>query len=139
MRRPRRLPSRAFDAFRLRYNHERPHQALGMATPATRYRASPRPFPEVLPPVDYAPGDLVRKVDSDGFISFRNRPFRISKALRAQPVALRPSAEDGRFEVYFCAQRVREIDLRAAGLSCGLVDDAERRPRGPQDPQPQPR
>jgi len=75
---------RAFDAFRLRYNHERPHEALGMAVPATRYRASARPFPEVLPPIDYAPGDLVRKVDGDGFISFRNRPWRIGKALRGE-------------------------------------------------------
>ena len=48
-----------------------------MAVPATRYRASARSFPEVLPPIDYAPGDLVRKVDGDGFISFRNRPWRI--------------------------------------------------------------
>ena len=127
---------RAFDAFRLRYNHERPHEALGLATPATRYRASARPFPEVLPPIDYAPADLVRKVDSDGFISFRNRPWRIGKALRGEPVALRATAEDGRFDVFFCSQRVREIDLAAAGPSCGLVDDAERRPQGPQDPQP---
>ncbi len=125
---------RAFDAFRLRYNHERPHEALGMAVPATRYRASARPFPEVLPPIDYAPGDLVRKVDGDGFISFRNRPWRIGKALRGEPVALRATATDGRFGVFFCSQRVREIDLGAAGPSCGLVDDAERRPQGPQDP-----
>lgn len=127
---------RGFDAFRARYNHERPHEALGMATPASRYRASPRAFPEALPPIDYAPGDAVRKVDISGFISFRNRPFRIGRALRGQPVALRPAAEDGRFEVWFCSQRVREIDLRA-GPSCGLVDDAERRPQGPQDPQQQ--
>jgi transposase InsO family protein len=129
---------RAFDAFRRRYNHERPHEALAMATPATRYRASARPFPRVLPPIDYPPGDAVRKVDGDGFISFRNRPFRVGRALRAQPVAVRATAEDGRFEIFFCSQRVREIDLRA-GPSCGLVDDAERRPQGPQDPQPQQR
>jgi transposase InsO family protein len=129
----------AFDRFRLRYNHERPHEALGMATPATRYRASARPFPDVLPPIDYLPGDLVRKVDSDGFISFRNRSFRIGKALRGERVALRTTAGDGRFAVYFCSQRVREIDLAAAGPSCGLVDDAGRRPQGPQDQQPQQR
>jgi hypothetical protein len=91
----------------------------------------------VLPPIDYLPDDLVRKVDSDGFISFKNRHFRIGKALRAQPVALRATDDDGRFAVYFCSQRVREIDLAAAGPSRGLVDDAGRRPQGPQDPQPQ--
>ena len=130
---------RAFDAFRQRYNHERPHEALGMAAPATRYRPSPRRFPEVLPPIDYGSGAAVRKVDGEGFISFRNRPFRIGRALRAQPVVLRPTAEDGVFAVCFCSQRVREIDLRpSAGPGCGLVDDAERRPQGPQPRQPQP-
>jgi len=37
----------AFDEWRLVYNHRRPHQALGMATPVARYRPSlcvyPRP------------------------------------------------------------------------------------------------
>ena len=28
---------RAFDAWRARYNHQRPHEALGMAVPAERY------------------------------------------------------------------------------------------------------
>lgn len=130
---------RAFDAFRRRYNHERPHEALGMATPAARYRASPRPFPDPPPPIDYGPGDAVRKVDADGFISFRNRPFRIGKALRGEPVALRPTGEDGVFAVCFCSHPVREINLRApAGPTCGLVDDAERRPQGPQVRQPRP-
>ena len=33
-----------FDAFVERYNHERPHQALGMHVPATVYPPSPRPY-----------------------------------------------------------------------------------------------
>jgi transposase InsO family protein len=124
---------RAFDAWRGRYNHERPHEALGLATPAQRYRPSSLAFPEVLPPIDYAPGDQVRKVAGDGFISFKNRPWRISKALRGQPVALRPDCEDGVFAVYFCAHRIGAIDLRERqNEACGLVDDAARRPQGPQ-------
>jgi transposase InsO family protein len=130
---------RAFDAFRQRYNHERPHEALGLETPAQRYRASLRPFPDALPPIDYPPGDAVRKVDGEGHVSFRNRRFRVGKGLRGQPVALRPTDDDGRYAVFFCSHRVREIDLRQpAGTSCGLVDDAERRPQGPQLRQQQP-
>jgi transposase InsO family protein len=37
---------REFDSFRHRYNLVRPHDALGLATPVTRYRPSPIPFPE---------------------------------------------------------------------------------------------
>src|SRR4026208_1301867 len=33
-----------FDTFAHRYNHERPHQALDMQTPASRYTASPRVY-----------------------------------------------------------------------------------------------
>jgi hypothetical protein len=33
-----------FDTFVRRYNHDRPHQALAMATPASRYTASARPY-----------------------------------------------------------------------------------------------
>jgi transposase InsO family protein len=94
---------KAFDQWRPRYNHERPHEALAMATPAQRYRPSSRPFPEVLPTIEYAPGDQVRKVSSDGFINFKNRAWRISKAFRGEHVALRPTDEDGVFGIHYCA------------------------------------
>ena len=35
------------------YNLQRPHHALDLNTPASRYTVSPRPFPETLPTVDY--------------------------------------------------------------------------------------
>src|ERR1700720_1173567 len=49
---------REFDHFRERYNLVRPHDALGLATPASRYRPSPIPFPDCLPPVEYPPGQI---------------------------------------------------------------------------------
>ena len=45
----------ALDGWRTVYNHERPHQALALAVPASRYRLSPRPYPEVLAPIAYGP------------------------------------------------------------------------------------
>jgi hypothetical protein len=57
---------RAFDSWRHLYNHRRPHQAIGMATPGERYRPSDRAFPESLPPIEYGAGDIVRKVDRAG-------------------------------------------------------------------------
>ncbi len=33
-----------FDEFIAKFNTERPHEALDMATPASRYTSSPRPF-----------------------------------------------------------------------------------------------
>ncbi len=101
----------AFDAWRDRYNWERPHEALGMQPPASRYRPSPRAYPEELPPIVYEPSDLVRRVDSTGRISFQNRSFRVGKAFRHQPVALRPAEEDGKYVVFFCQYPIRHIDL----------------------------
>jgi transposase InsO family protein len=43
---------RAFNRFRTLYNDERPHAALGGRTPSSCYSASPRPFPERLPPLE---------------------------------------------------------------------------------------
>jgi transposase InsO family protein len=129
---------RAFDEWRPRYNHARPHEALGMATPAERYQPSSRAFCEMLPPIEYAPGDQVRKVDSDGFISFKNQPWRIGKAFRGEPVAVRPSLEDGAFTVHYCTHQIATLDLRqASDEHCGLVDNAARCPQGPQLQPPQ--
>src|SRR5262249_25053001 len=51
---------RALDAFRDTYNRERPHAALDLAVPISRYSASTRPWPHTLPPIEYAPDDDIR-------------------------------------------------------------------------------
>lgn len=101
-----------FDQWRQVYNHERPHQALGMAVPASRYQVSPRTFPEVLPGIEYSPGDIVRKVQDQGRISFHNRDFRVGTAFRGYPVAVRPTLQEGVFTVHFCSHQIAEIQLR---------------------------
>ena len=105
---------RYFDRWRMIYNLERPHEALGMDVPAQHYQPSQRPFPQTLPPIEYAPGDAVRKVQAQGEICFRGHVFRITKALRGYPVALRPTPDDGVYSVHFCQIHVAEIDLRGA-------------------------
>ncbi len=123
----------AFDTWRRRYNHERPHEALDMAVPAQRYRPSPRSFPVALPGIEYGPGDIVRKVDINGMIFFHNRRLRIGKPFRHLPVALRPTAQGDVFAVRFCAHAIGQIDLNAGALkTCGLVDDAAASPTTPQ-------
>jgi transposase InsO family protein len=107
---------REFDSFRDRYNLVRPHDALGLATPVSRYRPSPIPFPESLPPIDYPDELEVRKVQAEGWFSYRGRLFRVSKALRGLPVALRHCEPgDSRREVLFCHQPVATIDLNHPG------------------------
>jgi transposase InsO family protein len=101
-----------FDQWRDIYNFQRPHESLDMAVPASRYRQSTRSYPENLPPIQYGPGDQIRKVQYGGWISFRNRPYRISRAFRGEYVALRPTATDGLFDIFFCNQKIDQINLK---------------------------
>lgn len=101
-----------FDSWRDFYNQERPHQALNHGVPTERYQPSQRSFPESLPPILYKPEDVVRMVDKGGKLSFQGKVFRVSKAFRYEPVAIRPSDVDGLFDVYYCQFNISTIDLR---------------------------
>jgi transposase InsO family protein len=103
---------RRFTHWRSIYNTERPHEALGLAVPASRYQPSPRAFPEALPIIDYGDGAIVRKVQAKGEISYRGQTYRVGAAFRGLPVALRSTETDGRLAVWFCHQKVAELDLR---------------------------
>ena len=101
-----------FDAWRHEYNHVRPHDSLALAVPASRYHVSPRPYPAQLPPVGYGPEDHVRRVQAGGWVSFQGRHLRLPKALRGQPVALRPTATDGCWAIRFLTDELGTLDLR---------------------------
>lgn len=94
-----RRQQRAFDRFRREYNEERPHQALGMATPASRYCPSTREYPERLPELEYPAGLELRRVEAHGDVSFRARRFFLSETLAGEVVALE-ELEEG-WQVWF--------------------------------------
>lgn len=102
----------AFDPWREMYNRYRPHSALGRAVPATRYAMSPRCYPEVLPPLEYASTDLVRSISSKGRLRFRGQEIFFCEAFAGERVALRPTAEDERLDIYYAHECVGHVDLR---------------------------
>jgi transposase InsO family protein len=102
---------RRFDRWRHTYNFERPHESIGMQPPASRYVPSARSMPEQLPAIEYASADIVRRVQVKGYICYRGRHWSVGKAFAGYPVALRPTITDGLFDVYFCHQKVSQIDL----------------------------
>jgi transposase InsO family protein len=101
----------AFDAFRSCYNHERPHEALADTVPALRYHASARAFPDQLPEIVYGAEDVVCTVTEHGSIQWRRRRVFVSRGLVGQPVAVRPTAEDGVWAIVYCRRQVATIDL----------------------------
>jgi hypothetical protein len=62
----RREQQRVLDRFRQEYNEARPHEALGMCTPAEVYQPSLRKFPARVPEPEYPSTMLVRSVRSAG-------------------------------------------------------------------------
>lgn len=122
---------RHFDRWRPTYNYERPHEGIGMQVPGDRYCPSKRSYPEDLPPIEYGPDDLVRKVQQGGEICLKGKAFKLPKAFRGQPVALRPTLVDGVLNVYYCQEHIAELDLRdgrvvkaRTDLSVCSMDDA---------------
>ncbi|MCI0555863.1 MAG: IS481 family transposase [Anaerolineae bacterium] len=100
-----------FDVWRNSYNHERPHQALDMQIPSSRYQPSPRTFTGSFPPIEYEAGDILRKTDCLGKLQYQGRKFRIGKAFKKSLVALRPTEIDGVLNVFFFKQRIAQINL----------------------------
>ena len=114
MRRFRNLPEvqRAFDAWRMIYNLERPHQGLGMAVPADRFRPSSRVMPARLPEVQYESGDIVRTVSSTrSYLSFKGRMWIVPRAFAGERLAIRPLDRDGHYGIFFASWQIASIDL----------------------------
>lgn len=101
-----------FDHWRHVYNFERPHEALNLGVPISRYKPSPRVLPTSLPPIEYAANCIVRKVQDKGHIHFKGHVYTISKAFKGYPVALQPTQTDGIYVVHFCTHRIAQIDIR---------------------------
>jgi transposase InsO family protein len=100
----------ALTGFRDEYNEQRPHAALQMQPPASRYAQSPRPYRPVPPAWDY-PGELeIRRVHATGMIHYQRRTFFVSEALRGEDVACTPIAGD-RVLVRYRHMYVRELHL----------------------------
>ena len=102
----------AFDAWRDIYNHDRPHEALGLACPSSRYQRSPRLWSATPPPLEYADDAQVCIVSAKGVMRFQHQQLYVGEAFQGLPVGLLPTATDGVFRLLFGAETLRTIDLR---------------------------
>jgi transposase InsO family protein len=97
------------DQFRWEHNYVRPHEALAMQTPASRWRPSPRRYDPNPPRWEYPAGTKVQKVDSQGKLTLAGENWKISNALAGEWVQVVPI--QSRVQVYYCTTLVREIDF----------------------------
>jgi transposase InsO family protein len=120
--------ARAFERWRDVYNTHRPHEALGLAVPASRYQPSPRDYVETIVPFEYATSDIVRRVQQGGHLSFLGRAVKVPKAFRGKVVAFRPTTQDGVFDVVFRTQTIAMIDVRPLDCRPESVHDVPEHP-----------
>ena len=122
-----------FDEFRHDFNHVRPHEALGMQTPASQYEPSPREYPSREPEVSYPAGWVMRKVQKRGEFYWRT-PVLLSEVLSGETIGMEPV--DGRYwRTYFGPVWLGVFDEHSRRmLTRGqLRRQADLMPRDPQD------
>ena len=97
------------DAYRWEHNHVRPHEALGMKTPASVWKKSDRRYDPNPPCWEYPPGAKVLKLDGQGKMDAYGIRWAISRALRGERVQV--ERVGSRVLVYYCRTLIRELDL----------------------------
>ena len=99
------------DAYRWEHNHVRPHEALGMQTPAAVWKKSERCYDPKPPRWEYPSGSRVLKLDCQGKMEAYGTRWFISGALAGEYVQLE-RVED-RALVFYCRTLIRELDLES--------------------------
>jgi len=105
-----------FDEFRNMFNNERPHETLGQKRPATIYRPSPRPYPESLPPIEYAGHLETRKISHNGMMRWKRERIFTSKTLTGEWVGLE-EIDDGIWSLYYGPVLLARFDEREMRFS----------------------
>jgi transposase InsO family protein len=102
---------RAFDRFRQEYNDERPHEALGQRTPASRYTPSRRAMPSKPSSPEYEDIMTVRRIDEKGKLWLGGTKAPVSRLLINEPVGLLPIGEDV-WELYYGSVLLAHVALK---------------------------
>jgi putative transposase len=122
-----RAQRRAFDLYRVDYNEERPHEALGQKPPATAYVRSRRTYPRPHMHVDVPAYCHRAAVDSKGSIRWHGRTIHISHALALESVGLFP-LDGGRWQISYGPIELGTIDDNR--IERGLIRSRQHRHRG---------
>jgi hypothetical protein len=94
----------------------RPHEALGMQTPAQVYVPSAREYPRRIPELEYPDTMLVRRVKSHGHFRWKQSDVFLSEVLWGEPVGLL-SVDERWFTVYFAQVPLARFDSWRRGSS----------------------
>ena len=97
---------------------ERPHEALALQTPASRWHPSPRPYPSRLATPEYPGHYEVRRVTSAGTFKFRGQLLFVSHALEDADIGLEEVA-DGLWNLLYYRTVLGRLDERTGTITAG--------------------
>ena len=103
--------ARIFARYRVEFNRDRPHQALGMRMPDSIWRPSARPYPSKLSAIEYGAGYQTRIVNNQGCFAWQGARVPVSPVLAGEPVGLR-EIDDDVYEVQFGPVHLGMLDGR---------------------------
>ena len=105
------------DAFVSDYNTQRPHQALEMATPATRFRLRPLARDGLCVPVDAGEEHrgqwVLRRVASNAVISVDNQPFSVARAFKGELVDV--FVDETTIQVWYQNHLIKTVARKRSG------------------------
>ena len=99
-----------FDRWRRVFNDERPHEGIGMRTPAQVYQPSARRLDERIKPALYEAGVETKRVNKAGFISLNGNNCFVGESLIGVDVAVEESPETGLLAVRYANVKLGWLD-----------------------------
>ena len=103
-------------AWREKYNHVRPHEALGMKRPAEVYEPSRRAYSETIEKYEYGGQYHVIKVNSWGYVRFDKWQIYLSESMINQHIEFRPSPNGETFVACYRNFKIAEFDTENGQL-----------------------
>lgn len=99
-----------FDRWRRVFNDERPHEGIGMRTPAQVYQPSARRLDERIKPALYEAGVETKRVNKAGFISLNGNNCFVGESLIGVDVAVEESPETGLLAIRYANVKLGWLD-----------------------------
>jgi putative transposase len=90
----------ALETWRNEFNQVRPHEALGMSTPASKHTPSPRQFPGEAGDPEYPQDFDVRRLRPDGALRIGSQEVFVAAVLGGECIGLEP-VDDGLSHAWF--------------------------------------
>jgi transposase InsO family protein len=110
------LQQRSFNRFTHTYNELRPHEGIDDDTPASRWRPSPRPYPERIPAPTYPSHLEVRRVSNAGCFRLHSGQIFLSQALNGETIGLE-EVDDGLWNILYYETLLGRFDERTKSLT----------------------